>query len=227
MAIITISRGTMSGGRAVAECLADRLGYPCLGREVVQDAARALGATEATVLEKLQKPPGPLDRLMGERERYVRATQAALADHCVSGRLVYHGLAGQLLLRDLPGVLRARLIAPMAMRVQSLLSHHPRTTTEAAERFIRSVDRQRRRWVRRVYGMDLTDTTLYELTINLESITLATACVMIAELASQPHYDVTAEVRGRLEAFAADCRAGMAAIDGAPSAGDPASQGAG
>jgi len=207
VAIITISRGTMSGGRAVAECLAERLGYPCIGREVLQTAARTLGATEETVRRKLQQPPGPVDLVMRERRAYVTAVQAALAAHCVTGTLVYHGLSGQLLLRDLPGVLRVRLIAPMPMRVQALLSHHTHTTHEAAERYIRSVDRQRRRWVRRMYGVDVTDTALYELTINLESITLGTACVMIAELARQPHYAVTPAVRGRLEAFAAECRA--------------------
>jgi len=223
VAIITISRGTMSGGQAVAECLAERLGYPSVGREVLLAAARTLGATEETVLRKLQTPPGPLDRLTGERERYVIATQAALAEHCVSGRLVYHGLAGQLLLRDVPGVLRVRLIAPLAMRVQALLSRHAHTTHAAAERYIRSVDRQRRRWVRRMYGVELTDPTLYELTINLECITLATACEMIAELAAQPHYGVTPDIRGRLEAFAQECRARVAGWTG----GGDVPQGAG
>jgi cytidylate kinase len=222
VAIITISRGSMSGGRAVAECLAERLGYPCVGREVVQMAAATLGASEETVLHKLQAPPGPLDRVTGERQAYLVAVQAALASHCVSGTLVYHGLAGQLLLRDVPGVLRVRLIAPLAMRVQSLLSHHTHTTTDAAERYIRSVDRQRRRWVRRLYGVEVGDTSLYELTVNLESLTLATACVMIAELAGQPHYDVTPERRERLATFAAECRERVAAVTGSPPATSPA-----
>ena len=225
MAIITISRGTMSGGRAVAECLAVRLGYPCLGREVLQTAARTLGASEETVLRKLQTPPGPWDRLTRERQAYVVAVQAALAAHCLTGNLVYHGLAGQLLLRDVPGVLRVRLIAPVALRVQALVSQHARTNHAAAERFIRSVDQQRRRWVRRMYGVEIGDTALYELTINLESLTLGTACVMIAELAGQPHYEVTAETRQRLEAFAADCRRRVAEVIGPQASEPPATDG--
>jgi cytidylate kinase len=226
VAIITISRGTMSGGRAVAECLAQRLGYPCVAREVLQAAATTLGATEETVRRKLQTPPGLLGLVTRERQTYVVAVQAALAAHCVGGNLVYHGLAGQLLLRDLPGVLRVRLIAPMSMRVQSLVSQHSRTTHDAAERFIESLDRQRRRWVRRMYGVDLTDPSLYELTVNLASITLATACVMIAELATQPHYTVTPEIRARLEAFAAECRDRVAAVTGTRPPADAASAGA-
>jgi hypothetical protein len=39
MPIITISRGTFSGGKDVAECLAGKLGYPCISREVIVEAA--------------------------------------------------------------------------------------------------------------------------------------------------------------------------------------------
>jgi len=217
MAIITISRGTMSGGRAVAECLATRLGYPCLAREVLQDAAKALGASEETVQQKLQMPPGPWDLLTRERTAYIVAVQAALAAQCVGGNLVYHGLAGQLLLRDLPGVLRVRLIAPVPVRVQALLAQHAHTNHAAAERFIRRIDHQRRRWVRLMYGVDLTDTTLYELTVNLESITLDTACVMIAELARQPQYALTDARRQGIADFAADCARHLEEIVGARS----------
>ena len=213
MAIITISRGTMSGGRSVATCLASRLGYPCVAREVVQEAAAALGASEEVVQRKLQKPPGPWDLVTRERTAYVVAVQAALANQCRSGNLVYHGLAGQFLLRDVPGVLRVRLIAPLARRVESLRAgNHAHTTPEAAERFIRRRDRERRRWVRTLYGAELTDTTLYELTINLESITLATACAMIAELAVQPQYAATAALREQLAHFADACQQRLDAI---------------
>ena len=32
MAIITVSRGTFSGGQSLAECVAEKLGYRCLPR---------------------------------------------------------------------------------------------------------------------------------------------------------------------------------------------------
>ena len=59
MSIITISRGTLSGGRAVAECLAEMLGYPCIGREILQEAAKRLGVSEDNVLDgRFETPPG-------------------------------------------------------------------------------------------------------------------------------------------------------------------------
>jgi cytidylate kinase len=79
-------------------------------------------------------------------------------------------------------------------------------TREAAEDFIQNVDEDRRRWVKLVYGADVEDPSLYDLTVNLESISLETACVIIAEAAAQPQYEVTDEVKEGLEAFATACR---------------------
>ncbi len=206
MPIITISRGTLSGGRAVAECLAETLGYPCVGREILQDAARALGASEEAVRSKLETPPARWALRTPERQRYLVGVQAALAEHVARGDLVYHGLAGQFLLRGLPGVLRVRLIAPLEMRVRSLVATHHATSQQAAMRFIRRVDQDRRRWVRLMYNADVTSPSLYDLTINLREIALGTACAIIAALARQPQYEITEAVRTAHQTFAAECR---------------------
>ena len=40
MPIISVSRGTFSGGKHLAEELAQDLGYPCISREIITDAAK-------------------------------------------------------------------------------------------------------------------------------------------------------------------------------------------
>jgi cytidylate kinase len=196
----------MSGGRNTAECLAGALGYPCVGREILQEAARKVGVSLEDLSGKLEAPPSLFHRLTQERRQYLLAVQTALAERCTTGRLVYHGLAGQFLLKDLPGVLAARLIAPLEMRVQTLMSSHHRMTRKAAEEFIQEVDEERRRWVKQMYGADVEDPSLYDLTVNLEFISLETTCVIIAEASAQPQFEVTAEVERRLEDFAKQCR---------------------
>lgn len=206
MAIITISRGTLSGGRAVAECLASALDYPCVGREILQEAASKVGAAEEDLSSKLEATPSRWARLTQERKTYLLAVQTALAEHCTTGELVYHGLAGQFLLRELPGVLAVRLIAPLEMRTRALMDSHHRMTRKAAEEFIHDVDEDRRRWVKLMYQADVEDPSLYDLTINLQSISFETACEIIEEAAAQPPFQVTDEVKARLEAFAVECR---------------------
>ena len=205
MAIITISRGSLSGGRKVAECLCERLGCPCVADEVLQAAAGKLQVPEEAVRGKFETAPGLWSRLSRERELYVLAVQTALAEACTRGDLVYHGLAGQFLLRGLPGVFRVRLIAPLEMRIEAIRSSNPGMTRRAAEDFIRTVDRERERRVQSLFGLDVENPSLYDLTINLRTLSLEAVCATIAEGASQPQFRITPAVEQRHRAFAEEC----------------------
>ena len=206
MAIITISRGSLSGGRALAQCLSASLGYPTVGREVLQEAAEALGATEEAFRGKFETTPGLWGRLTRAREKYVLAVQTALAEWCTRGDLIYHGLSGHHLLKGLPGVLKIRLESPMDMRIQALLETHPHMTPTQAEDFINDVDQDRNRWVNVLYGADPGDASLYDLTLTLRTHTIDSACATIATAVEQPHFQITDEVEAELFAFAAECR---------------------
>jgi cytidylate kinase len=205
VAIITISRGSMSGGRIVAECLGEMLDAPVVANEVLQAAALEMGLPEDTVREKFETTPGIWSRLNKDREVYLLAVKAALADRCLDGNLVYHGLAGQFLLRGLPGVLRVRLIAPLERRIEYLADSHHRLSREAAEDFIENIDQERRRWVRTLFDADVDDPFLYDVTVNQRWLSVDTACAGIADLAGHPDYDVTPKVEAELKAFAARC----------------------
>jgi cytidylate kinase len=209
MPIITISRGTMSGGKALAECLSSTLGYPCLGREIVVDAAAKLGVPEQVLAKKIEKGPGFWERLTLERRIYAVAVEATLAEQIQAGNLVYHGLAGHLLLRRLPAVLRLRLIAPFEGRVRTLMEREG-LTRDAAEHFIRDGDDERVRWTRFMYGVDVLDPQLYDLVINLERMSIPTACALVVETIKQPEFAITEKVRESLISFALACRVKVA-----------------
>lgn len=206
MAIITISRGSLSGGRALAECLSSCLGYPKVGREVLQEAAEALGASEEVFRGKFETTPGLWGRLTNAREIYVLAVQTALAEWCTRGDLVYHGLSGHHLLKGLPGIFRIRLIAPMESRIKALMESHPMMTVSQAGDFIKDVDQDRSRWVKVMYGADVTDPNLYDLTINLQTHTIESACATVVTAVAQPRFQITDEVEAEIFAFAAQCR---------------------
>lgn len=196
----------MSGGRALAQCLSANLGYPIVGREVLQEAAEAVGATEEAFRGKFETTPGFWSRLTKARETYILAVQTALAEWCTRGDLVYHGLSGQHLLKGLPGVFRVRLVAPMEMRTKALLESHPQMTVSQAEGFIQEVDQDRARWVKVMYDAEVTDSHLYDLTLNLETHTIESACATIATAVAQPRFQITDEVEAEIFAFAAECR---------------------
>jgi len=214
LAIITISRESLTGGKTVAECLARALDCPLVGREVLQEAAESLGVSADDLQGRFETTPGLWARLTKERERYFLAVQSALAEWCTRGHLVYHGVAGQFLLKGLPGVLRVLIVAPMEMRVQNLLETHSRLTRDQVLDFIHKVDQERSRWVRIMYGADVQDPSLYDLTVNLRRMSMASACRIIAEASAQPRFEISDEVEAELFSFAADCRRRLSLLKG-------------
>lgn len=211
MAIISICRGTKSGGQALAECLAEQLGYPMVGREILQMAAADLGVSEQDLASRFERAPRLWDRHAATRRVYIVAVQAALAEHLAGGNLVYHGLAGQFLLRGLPAVLRTRLIAPIAMRVDVLMKSEG-MARQVAENHIRDVDAARARWVKMMYGEHIEDPALYDVVINLTTTSIPSACALLTASVAQPDFTVTDEVRATLERFHLGCRVKRALV---------------
>jgi len=190
MAIISICRGTKSGGEALARCLADQFEYPLLGREVLQEAAAQLGVPANDLVEKMEDRPRFFDRSATLRRTYIAAVQATLAEAAAGGNLVYHGLAGGFLLKDVPGVLCVRLIAPLEMRVRTLRESHG-MDEDSAEAYIREVDEARARWVKGMYGVDILDPTNYDMVLNLGTFSIQEACKIVTVAANRPEFTLT------------------------------------
>jgi cytidylate kinase len=199
----------MSGGKDLAECISASLGCPCIGREILIEASSNLGVPQQILAKKMEKSPRLWDRLTLERRIYVIAVQAALAEHILSGDLVYHGLAGHMLLRDLPSVLRIRLIAPLEVRIRAVMEQQ-KLSRQTAEHYIHDVDEERHRWSKFIYDVDLTDARLYDLMINLEGISIPTACSAVLEIVKKAEFSVTDSVRKQLADFALACRVKVA-----------------
>ncbi len=67
MAIITISRGTFSGGKRLAACLGATLGYRVISREVLVAAAERYGVREETLVKGIESPPTFWERFSVDR----------------------------------------------------------------------------------------------------------------------------------------------------------------
>ncbi len=201
MPIVTISRGTLSGGALLAESLGARLGLRVLSREVLVEAARTYGVSEQELQKSLQSPPGFWDTHARRRQQYILAVQATLAQMVEGDDVVYHGIAGQLLLRELANVLKVRLIAPLDQRVRAAMVGQD-LSREDALRHIQKADEERSAWVRKVYDADVTDPALYDLVVNLGTMSLETATEMVVDLLGRKEYRSTPETQRRTRDFA-------------------------
>ncbi|HTQ57106.1 MAG TPA: cytidylate kinase family protein [Bryobacteraceae bacterium] len=190
MSVITISRGSFSGGKMLAECLAKSLGYRCVDREVIVERAAAHGVSQEELRDALQKPPSLFDRLQHKKYLYLVLIQAALAEEVRAGRAVYHGNAGHLLLKGGPHILRVRIIAPMEFRLKMAEDRLKFSRAEAAD-YIAKMDQDRRKWTQYLYGVDWGDPSNYDIVLNLEFMDITEACKTVTVLARQRCFEFT------------------------------------
>ncbi len=212
MPVITVSRGSFSGGKDLAECLAARLDYRCVGREAIVERAAASGVSHQDLLDALLKPPGFLDRFKHTRYQYLALFQAALAEEVKSDNVVYHGNAGHLMLKGARAVLRVRVVAPIEKRLAMLEERLNLSGSEALEH-IQRVDEERRKWTRYLYGVSWEDPVLYDVVYNLENINIDQVCESINTLIRGCQcFQFTPECQAELEdlAIASRVRANVA-----------------
>jgi len=211
MAIITVSRGSLGLGASLAEKLAGVLGYPCLGREVALEVAEKVGISPALMMKKVEESPNLWERMTTERRAYVIAMQVALSERAMGGQLVYHGYAGNLLLKGMPALLKVRVIAPMEIRVPMVMEER-HLGPEEAEAHIKEMDDTRARWTKFVFGVDWRDPSLYDLVLNLGVISVGTACEALAGIARGPELAVDEAVLIKLRDFALAARVRLALV---------------
>ena len=101
MAIITISRGTYSKGKEIAEKVAQRLGYVCLPREdILKEASEKWKTPEVKLVRAIHDAPGILERLGFGKEKFVAYLQTTILRRMKEDNVVYHGLAGHFFVKE-------------------------------------------------------------------------------------------------------------------------------
>jgi cytidylate kinase len=199
--IITISRGSYSRGKEVAEKVAEKLGYDCLSRDVVLEAAKQLHIPEVKLIRALHDAPSILDRLIGGKEKYVAEFRNVLLGFLKKDNIVYHGLAGQFFLKGVPHVLKVRILADIDYRVVEEMKREDISEKEA-HHIITSDDEERRRWSLHLYGIDTWDPNLYNMVLKVGVLTVDCAADVIVNAMTQPCFNTTVESQQKLHDLA-------------------------
>jgi len=201
MAVITISRGSFSHGQEIAEKVAEMLGYACVSREILVEAAQLFNVSERKLIRSLNDAPNLLDRLVHGKERYLEYLKVTLLEYARKGNVVYHGHAGHLLLTEIPQVLKIRIIADKDDRIR-LLQKRENVTKEKAAEIIENEDKNRIQWTRYLYKMDINDPKLYDIVINIGNLTIEDACGIICLVARSRSFRTTDESKHAVEDIA-------------------------
>lgn len=180
MAVITISRQMGSLGFEIAETVAAQLGYQLVWRELINQAAQRAKAPEvalATIDELGLLGIRPSNRA---RAAYHEAVAQVMSELAREGNVVIVGRAGQVILRDYPGVFHVRIVAPRELRCRRI-TQSLHITPEAAAAQVDASDHNRKNYCRRYYRIDWDDPTQYDLVINTNRLSIDEAVALIRQ----------------------------------------------
>ena len=208
MQIVCISRGTYSGGQQLAEKLAEKLGYACLSREKLIEAATREGIQVGKLETAMMKPHLFNERLNLEKEHYLAFTTAYLLEQALKGDLVYHGRTGHLLLPGIAHVLRVRVIADSEYRIRAAMTRLGVDRTKA-RRYLEEVEGDIRRWVHTMYGVSWDDAAHYDLIVNLAQLSVENAAAALTSVSQLPDFQMTPASRKAMENMLLGAKARM------------------
>ncbi len=192
MSIITISRGSSSYGKETAEKLAEKLGYECVSREILIEASEQFNIPEIKLIHAIHDNPSVFNRFTHGKEKYIAYIRAALLRHLQKDNVIYHGFAGHFFLKGISHVLKIRIIADMDDRIKIVMKRD-NVPREQAQRIIEKDDAERHKWSRSLYGIDTWDSTLYDIVLRINKLTMDTAIEIILNAIKQPALKTTAE----------------------------------
>ena len=192
--LITISRQFASGGAFIGQGLARRLGIAYFDRQILRQAAEQLGQEEASLagreerlsgfLEKAVRPfiygspetpyiPPPLRRPVDDRALF-EAEAAAIRLFAGQFDAVFVGRCGFHVLRDKPSLVNVFVHADVKSRAERLREIYG-TDPDEAGRIIEKSDRDRKKFIEAMTGVDWTDARNYHLAMDSGKTGLETA----------------------------------------------------
>ncbi len=190
MQIISISRGIYSRGEEIAQLLAKKLDYACLGRDELVEAATKEGIQVGKLEMAMIKPGLFNEKLALEKDHYLAFSTTYICDKATKKGLVYHGRSGHLLLPGISHVLRVRVFADEEHRINTAMGKLG-VDRKKAQRYIADVDEDCERWIHSMYGVSWEDSGLYDVSLNLDQISLGNAASVLANIAQMPDFQMT------------------------------------
>ncbi|HEY3993554.1 MAG TPA: cytidylate kinase-like family protein, partial [Ktedonobacteraceae bacterium] len=197
MHAITISREYGSGGGEIAARLANALGWRLVDHEAVVQVAQELGisVTDAEAQDEYVESLGmrllnglsmiqpPMSSAMQmtyvhDSKIYHEALRKVIERSLASHQVVIVGRGSQMLLKGRRDVLHVRVIAPLEQRIAYVMRREGLDRDHAQAR-IHYKDSGRERYLQMQYHQHPSDPLLYDLVINVASLSLDNAVELI------------------------------------------------
>jgi cytidylate kinase len=195
--VIALSVQNGSAGYTIARHVADALNFRYYDWEITSEAARLAGVPPSDVVaaervpsffERTMRRLGAISTMTIEgspgfadpspdvwntalqsltSDDYRQFIEAVVKQLASDGEVVIVGHAGQCILRDRPGVLKAFIHGSLPIRAERH-AREQNISLEEAERLLKQSDKDRRNLMKAVYRIDWADASNYDITLNTD-----------------------------------------------------------
>jgi cytidylate kinase len=176
--VITISREPGSGGRRLAEILAEKYKLDLFHKRVIQEMAESAHVSER-MLETLDEKglsilEDWISSMVNDRhlwpDQYLQHLMKVVGTIGKHGHAVIVGRGANFIIP--PGAaLRLRIVSPLSTRIQNVSRDFDVSKDEARRRIIRT-ESNRRAFIRKYFNADITDPIHYDLVVNTEFLSI-------------------------------------------------------
>lgn len=192
---VTISRSTGSGAYSIAEQLAahltranNKVACPWtvfdgnLIEKVLEDHNESPRLAARFPEDRLGEVEDSMDELFGLRptpSTVVEQTSETILKLCALGNVIIIGRGGNMVARRLTEVLHVRLVGSVESRVRRMAENRG-MTPKSALTYIEKADLGRKRYLKRYFGANIDDPSLYHLVLNTDLFSSEAAAELIA-----------------------------------------------
>lgn len=185
---LTISRELGSGGDAVARLVAEKLGWPLFDREIIEAIAEKTHVREELVAQFDEHVRSAFDTYLQnlytgrifDAPKYLYHLSQVLLGIVELGQAVILGRGANLILPSANG-LRARIVAPHALRVKNLMRERAVQEKEAAQ-LLAAHAQEQKAFFQRYFHNDPNDPVTYDVVVNTEGVAPERVAKFLARL---------------------------------------------
>ncbi len=198
MCIITISRRSYIKGKQIADLVAKKLGYEVVSRGMLLESSEKFNVPEAQLVRAVDDAGAYLESISQMKGEYKAVMQSKFLKYAKKNNIVYHGLAGHLMLPDVGHVLRVCVVADMQLRLQMVMERYGISETKALK-IIERIDNDRRRWTQEIWDEDPWNLDSYDLVVRVDRLSTQGAADVICQAAQLDDFQATPESQKSLE----------------------------
>jgi len=173
---ITVSRTLGARGEEIAQRLAELTGFHLMDREIIDAIASDFGIQtrmvelfdETTRSELESWFDGIIRGRIIDSSDYLKSLAKTIGSIMRHGETILMGRGANIIIGPNRGF-HIRVVAPMAKRIM-VICQERNITDDEAEKLIAENDNRQIKFIRKSFGADIDDSTLYDLVINSDAI---------------------------------------------------------